>query len=150
MLSWYEHSFPELLGADPEINKFNVVQAVELALLLQETGEVSRAQGLLDRSLAVLPGITWLSNSRSAPLHARIYALLGDKEKAIQSLRQATDQGWRVFWWYFLEQDPALQSLHGQFGYQALKEEIEQDMALQLARVRKWEAEGSIISLSEN
>lgn len=150
MLSRYERSLPELLGDDPGINKFNVVQAVELALLLQETGEVTKARGLLDRSLAVLPDKTWLSNSRSAPLDARIYALLGDKEKAIQALRHATDQGWRVLWWYFLEQDPALQSLHGQFGYQALKEEIEQDMALQHARVRKWEAEGSISSWSEN
>ena len=150
MLSKYEQSFPELARADPEINKFNVAQAVEFAHVLQETGEASRSQRLLNRSLAALPTLTWLINTRSAPLDARIHALLGDKEKAMQSLRQAVDSGWRVFWWYFLEEDLALRSLHEQPGYQTLKEKIEQDMAIQLARVQKWKAEGVLSSLSEN
>ena len=74
----------------------------------------------------------------------RIYALQGEKRKALSALGQAIDQGWRIHWWYFLERDPNLESLHDEPEYQAMVAEIEADMAEQLARVREMERNGEL------
>jgi hypothetical protein len=74
-----------------------------------------------------------------------IHALRGDKEKALTALRQAVDQGWRIYWWITLEHDPILQPLHADPRFQAMKEEIEADMAEQLARVREQGATVDLI-----
>ncbi len=73
-----------------------------------------------------------------------IYALQGDKQKALSALRQAIDEGWRTLWWYFLKQDPSLESLHDEPEFQAMVAEIEADMAAQLARVREMEQSGEL------
>ena len=73
---------------------------------------------------------------------ARIYALKGDKQKALSALRQAIDEGWRFRWWYFLKHDPTLESMHAEPEFQAMVAEIEADMAAQLARVREMERNG--------
>jgi hypothetical protein len=65
----------------------------------------------------------------------QIYALQGDKQKALSALQQAIDEGWRSSWWYYLKYDPTLESLHDEPEYQAMVAEIEADMAEQLARV---------------
>ena len=79
----------------------------------------------------------------------RIYALQGEKRKTLSALRQAIDQGWRGLWWYFLRQDPNLESLHGEPEYQAMVAEIEADMAEQLARVREMERNGELEPIPE-
>jgi hypothetical protein len=79
----------------------------------------------------------------------RIYALQGEKRKALSALRQAIDQGWRGLWWYFLRQDSNLESLHGEPEYQAMVAAIEADMAEQLARVREMERNGELEPIPE-
>ncbi len=73
----------------------------------------------------------------------------GDKQKALAALRQAIDEGWRASWWYFLKQDPSLESLHDEPEYQAMIAEIETDMAAQLARVREMERNGELEPIPE-
>jgi len=68
----------------------------------------------------------------------------GDKQKALSALREAIDDGWRNTWWAELRYDPTLQSLHAEPEYQAMVEEIEADMAEQLARVREMERSGEL------
>ena len=77
----------------------------------------------------------------------QIYALQGDKQKALSALRQAINEGWRSSWWYFLKYDPILKSLHDEPEYQAMVAEIEADMAAQLARVREMEQAGEIAAI---
>ena len=79
----------------------------------------------------------------------QIYALQGDKQKALSALRQAVDEGWRDSWRYSLEHDSALESLHGEPEYQAMVAEIEADMAAQLARVREMERNGELEPIPE-
>ena len=79
----------------------------------------------------------------------RIYALRGDKQKALAALRQAIDEGWRYFWWYYLKYDPILASLHDEPEFQAMVAEIEADMAAQLARVREMERNGELEPIPE-
>ncbi|MCZ6569579.1 MAG: hypothetical protein O7B23_05400 [Deltaproteobacteria bacterium] len=52
-------------------------------------------------------------------------------------------------WWYFLERDPNLESLHGEPEYQAMVAEIEADMAEQLARVREMERNSELEPIPE-
>jgi hypothetical protein len=55
----------------------------------------------------------------------KIYALQGEKQKALSTLRQAIDEGWREFWWFYLKQDPILEPLHDEPEFQAMIAEIE-------------------------
>jgi hypothetical protein len=111
---------------------------------LTKTGEQERADLLLERSLRHLQirprlGFTgyWIDD-------VRIYALQGEKQKALAALRQAIDEGWRAWWSYFLERDPNLESLRGEPEFQAMVAEIEADMAAQLARVREMQRRGEL------
>jgi len=67
----------------------------------------------------------------------------------LAALRQAIDEGWRSQWWYFLERDPNLESLHGEPGFQPMLEEIRADMAAQLERVREMERRGELALTAE-
>ena len=74
----------------------------------------------------------------------QIYALQGKTEKALDALRQAIDNGWRVLWWYWLEHNQNLDSIRDEPEFQAMVVEIKADMAAQLARVRAMEASGEL------
>ncbi len=79
----------------------------------------------------------------------QIYALQGEKQKALAALRQAIDEGWRSFWWYYFKYDPNLESLHDEPEFQAMVAEIEADMAAQLERVREMERNGELEPIPE-
>ncbi len=79
----------------------------------------------------------------------RIYALRGEKQKALSALRQAINEGWRSLWWHSLRLDPGLESLHDEPEFQAMVAEIEADMAEQLARVREMERNGELEPIPE-
>ncbi len=67
----------------------------------------------------------------------------------MSALQRAIDEGWRDLWWYFLKQDPNLESLHDEPEFQAMVAEIEADMAAQLARVREMERNGELEPIPE-
>ena len=142
----YEHGYPALLSEDPpKIDDTNYGAAIDLAYFLSKTGEQERAELLLDRSLTFIQTIPrlgfwsghWISD-------VRIYALQGKTEKALAGLRQAIDEGWRIYWWFYLEHDPVLDSVRDEPEFQAMLEEIKADMADQLERVRAMEVSGDL------
>jgi len=139
----YEATYPELLEDDPEVMGRNWQAAIDLALILQKTGEAKRADRLLQRSLEHLQTLP-PRGANAEIAEVQIYALRGDPNKALSALRQAIDQGWRSRWWYSLRHDPNLASLHAEPAYQAMLAEIEADMATQLARVREMEQDGEL------
>jgi tetratricopeptide (TPR) repeat protein len=145
----YERTSPELLSEDePAIDEENFLIAIELALVLIRTGEQERADLLLDRSLEYIQTIPRLGDGYWVA-DVQIYALKGDKQRALSALRQAIDEGWRGLWWYFLKQNPNLESLHDEPEFQAMVAEIEADMAEQLARVREMERNGELKPIPE-
>jgi tetratricopeptide (TPR) repeat protein len=147
----YEKSFPELVNeGDPKIdNTGRYRAAIDLALVLSKTGEQERADLLLDRSLQHIQTLPRLGEPGYGIADVRIYALRGDKQKALSALRQAIDEGWRSSWWYFLKFDPTLESLHDEPEYQAMVAEIEADMAAQLERVKEMERNGELEPIPE-
>jgi TolB-like protein/Tfp pilus assembly protein PilF len=145
-----ERIAPELLNEDsPKIGNRNYRAAIDLALILSKTGEHERADRLLESSLQYIQRISRLGEFGYGIADVQIYALQGDKQKALSALQQAIDEGWRNSWWYYLKFDPNLESLNDEPEYQAMVAEIEADMAAQLARVREMERNGELERIPE-
>ena len=145
----FEKIAPELLNEDsPKIGNRNYRAAIDLALTLSKLGEHERANRLLESSLQYIQQIPRLGFGYGIA-DVQIYALRGDRQKALSALRQAIDEGWRNLWWYSLKQDQKLESLHDVPEYQAMVTEIEADMAAQLARVREMERNGELEPIPE-
>jgi hypothetical protein len=143
-LSLYEQTYPEVLKDDPKIDGSNWQPAIDVALVLSETGERGQANLLLIRSLRHIQTLPRLGIGGYGFADAQIYALQGDKQKALSALRQAIDEGYHFLWRYFLKYDPTLESLHDEPEFQAMVAEIEADMAAQLERVREMERNGEL------
>jgi tetratricopeptide (TPR) repeat protein len=146
----YEESYPELLNeGDPMVDGSNWGTAIGLALVLSKTGEQEHADLLLNRSLGHIQTRPRLGGSGYGIADVQIYALQGEKQKALSALRQAIDEGWRSLWRYSLKLDPNLESLHDEPEFQTMVAEIEADMAEQLARVREMERNGELEPIPE-
>jgi TolB-like protein/Tfp pilus assembly protein PilF len=146
----FEKIAPELLNEDsPKIGNGNYRAAIDLALISSEMGEQERADWLLESSLQYIQRIPRLGESGYGIADVQVYALQGDKQKALSALQQAIDEGWREFWWFYLKYDPILESLHDEPEFQAMVAEIEADMAAQLERVREMERNGELEPIPE-
>ncbi len=146
----YEKKHPELLNeGDPKVEFWNYRVAIDLASVLFKTGEEERANLLLNRSSQHIETVPRLSWSGYGISDVKIYAIRGDKKKALSALRQAVDEGWRSMWWYFLKLDPNLESIRNTPEFTAVIAEIEADMAEQLARVREMERNGELEPIPE-
>jgi len=149
--SLYQTHYPALLNDDEAaINVRNLIPATNLALVLTRTGEQDRADDLLDRSLAFVKGTQYFDYFSGSGITAvQIHALQGKTDAALAALRQATDAGWRRYWWYHAEHDPNLDSIRDEPEFQAMMDEIRTDMAVQLERVREMERNGEIAPVPE-
>jgi tetratricopeptide (TPR) repeat protein len=146
----YEESHPDLLGEDAPNTEFRYSEAeIDLAAVLVRTGEQERADLLLELAFERTQTLPRLGRFGYGIADVKIYALQGDKKRALSALRQAIDEGWRRLWWYSLRLDPSLESLHDEPEYQAMVAEIEADMAAQLARVREMERNGELEPIPE-
>jgi tetratricopeptide (TPR) repeat protein len=141
----YAQYYPELLQAiPPEVKRGNYAGAINLALILAGTGEVDRAEQLLEDSLRVLKTTPRLGRYGFQIADVMIYAIQGKKEKALAALREAIDDGWQFRARYLLEFDPTLFSLHPDPEYQAMVAEVKADLAEQLRRVQEMERRGEL------
>jgi TolB-like protein/DNA-binding winged helix-turn-helix (wHTH) protein/Tfp pilus assembly protein PilF len=147
----YEEHYPELLiDEDPRVDRHNFFQAIDLALILDKTGDPEQAELLRERSLQEFRSRPHGGGYRGKEIEdVQIYAQRGEKRKALLALRQAIDQGWRVGWWRWLKHKPDLEPLYDEPEYQAMLKEIEADMAAQLAHMREMERNGELAPIPE-
>jgi tetratricopeptide (TPR) repeat protein len=148
----YEEHYPELLHDEkPEIYPWKIQLAIDLALVLSNTGEQERANLLLNLALQYIGTETGVAG-------AQIYALQGEKTKALASLRQAIDNdsvvwsrwgAWEA-WWYYAEHSPNLDSIRNEPEFQSMMGEIRADMAEQLAQLQEWDANGELASIPKS
>jgi len=132
----YERGFPELLATSPAIDASNLGAAIDLALVLQKTGEAELAVELLRRAEAWV-----LARPRRGPRGygisaARIRLLLGQQSEALAMLQQAQQSGWRgPYWRYYRDFDPVLAPVRNDPEFKAVFAAIERDMARQRAEM---------------
>ena len=130
----YAEAFPELLAKElPQFRDRNAYAAIDLALVLQHTGEGNRAMALLDRSEAYLRTVPRLGASGYGIADVAIHALRGDTANALASLREAQRAGWLGSWRYARDLDPNLASIRNEPEFKAVFADIERDMARQRA-----------------
>lgn len=142
----YARYYPQLLSEhDPTIDTGNYRAAIDLALVLQRSGESAKAEKLLQLCasfISDLPRLGWWRGYWISDV--QILALQGRSADALDALRQAIGEGWRVFWWYYLIHEPNLESILEEPALIAIREEIELEMAAKMHRVREMENAGEI------
>jgi hypothetical protein len=135
--SRYLGAFPELLtNLLPVVDPSNYRAAIDLALVLQRTGERESAAQLLGRSDALIHNFLRMGVWGYGIADVHIHALRGEKSAALAALRDAERAGWRgPDWRYYREFDPNLVSIQDAPEFKAVFADIEQDMVQQRARL---------------
>ena len=132
----YEKTHPELIDTEGvQITPANLRLVIDLSMVLQRTGDVERANLLLENSRDVIQSMPRLGVWGFGISDVEIYALEGKKNRALAALRLAIDEGWRVGWWR-ARSNLNLELLHDEPDFQALLAKIETDMAAQREALR--------------
>jgi TolB-like protein/Tfp pilus assembly protein PilF len=128
----YERNFPELLAEPPALDAWNYRAAVDLALVLQETGEHERAAELLRRAEAWVLTSQRLGRFGYGLADVQIRLLRGQHGEALELLREAERAGWRgPYWRYHRDFDPVMGPIRSHAEFKAVFADIERDMTRQ-------------------
>lgn len=132
----YEEFFPELLTDAPGvIDGTNFLAAIDVAELLLLDDEETLARSLLARVESHIANVPRLGDFGHMVTDARIHALRGNIDLALQVLRQAVNENWRFGWRFFMEVDTVLEPLRSHPEFDSIYRELSTDMAAQLERV---------------
>lgn len=141
-LERYREAKPDLFENEaPVIDATNFGWAIEIANVLIRAGQRDHADILLQGALSAILTRPRLGFSGYGISDVEIYALLGDREFALDLLARAVGEGWRSGWRIGTERNDNLASLHSDPRYQAVLTEIEADMEAQLNRVNALRGE---------
>ena len=134
----YEQVNPELLGAEsPKIDGTNFLLAIDLSLVLQQTGETGRADDLLQGSLDFARSLPRMGFLGSNMAYVQTLALQGQNPAALDALRELAKEGYAEAWRYYRDFDPNLASIRNEPRFKAVFADIERNMARQRAELAK-------------
>ena len=108
-------------------------------------GETERAAELL-ANMEVYVDNRMVNYGWDYRIRAQIYAARGRNDDAIEALRKTIDSG-NLAWWPMLFDGFQFDGIRGDPRFQALIDEISDEMAVQLERVREMERNGDIPTL---
>jgi TolB-like protein/Tfp pilus assembly protein PilF len=129
----YADAYPELLADNPTVNLANLNAAIDLALVLQRTGERARASDLLDSCEEAISHIPRMGTFGYGLSDVAIYALRGDKAQALVKLREARKAGWPIP--YQRDFDPNFEFIRDDPEFKAIFADASRDLAQQGARL---------------
>ena len=128
----YEDNFPEFAGQKMlKVTRKNYGAAIDYAYLLYLAGENGRLRQILLPVLDYLPEIDRLGLRGMYIDDVQALTMLGETDKALETLADAVTEGWRRNWRLFLG-SPSLDSIRDDPRFIAQKEILEADMAAQL------------------
>jgi TolB-like protein/Tfp pilus assembly protein PilF len=125
---------------DPRVSRATLFPAINLSLAYERAGRDECAARLLDGALAVIRQMPRLGQRGYGIADVEIYARLGQTRLALDTLRQAIDEGFRMAWWSQGEISPHMASLRDEPEFIGMMNEIRAAMADQLERLRKRES----------
>jgi tetratricopeptide (TPR) repeat protein len=135
--NWYLDVHPELFEDPPDVTSDNIIAAADLVLLLQRSGEPEQADTLNREAMA------WYEATQPATSHGfltsivdvSLLALNGDRDSALNRLRQAVEQGWKFDWpWHWANKN--LDSIRDDPVFTELENRMNTETAEQLAAIR--------------
>jgi tetratricopeptide (TPR) repeat protein len=143
--SRYARAFRELTEPEvPKVDPSNFRAAIDLALVLLLLDEKDRANDLLEGSLRLIGTMPRLGINGYDICDVRILALQQRPERALDALREAVDGGWRLWSWFYLENDPNLNSIRDEPEFQRLYAKLRADLAIQAQHVQQLQASGEL------
>jgi TolB-like protein/Tfp pilus assembly protein PilF len=135
VIDFVEAGFPQLAGDAPIVDDFTSWPARLLAQAYIETGQRDKGLTLLaelERAverMRKLQGTGWVAGNEDA----QIYAMRGEKDRALDALETAVDAGW-MFYSFGLPNDPSFDAYKNDPRFLA----IVQKLADRLAEERQW------------
>ncbi len=136
---------PQLLRDQPLVTENNIVQATDLALLLQLAGRTGEADRLLEAVIEAYDQpyfTTGAARFHVVSAKAEALALLGEEQAALAELRRIIDNGWRYAWRWETDLNPNFNRLRESREFQAMVSELEADMAQQRINLQTMISEG--------
>jgi TolB-like protein len=143
---------PRLLGDQPLVTGKNIVQATDLALLLQLAGRTDEADRLLETVIESYDQPYFTTGSgrfHVAAVKAEALAQLGQEQAALEELRRIIDNGWRFAWRWETDLNPNFNGLRESGEFRGMISELEVDMARQRSQVQAMTVNGEIGPLPE-
>ena len=142
-LDWYRKIFPELLREDPDVNRANIMAAVDLALLLNMAGREDELLVLAEKSLDLMDSMPRMAFTGLGLLDVELYAILGDRDSAIASLQEANNAGLVAYVDLELHY-PNLANIAGDAEFQRVIGLIQDRVRSELNKVREMENAGRL------
>jgi hypothetical protein len=140
-LEVYREIYPGLFLDTPDVNRANLQAAVDLVLLLQQVGEETDASKLADSAFPVLRKTPVNATYGKFLLEVELFAILGDRDKAIDTLAAIVDAGWNS---YVSPHNPNLAGIAEDPEYLRLTGVIQERVDAELAKVREMEENGQL------
>lgn len=141
----YQSLYPELFDEDNlEIHLGNRWAAADLVIVLANEGRDRHARKLVDALVATLDTQVRLGENGYWIDDARAYASIGKNELALNRLRTAVDEGWRMLTWYHLDRDPSLASIRDEPEFEEIRAHIQMDLAAQAERLNELKSSGEL------
>ncbi len=136
-LTAYREHRPALFKNPPEVAVINIYTAADLALLLRHSGQPEAADALIDAAIG------WYERSQFDGIHGylttigdvQLFALSGDEQRAMRTLREAVEAGW-VYDWRWHIGNKNLDSIRDEPEFREIVVELEEKMATQLAAIK--------------
>lgn len=122
------------------ITGFRMYFASWYAAALKEAGRSSESLEVADAAITELQdqhdqGVRYTFLISMQQMFAANFAVRGERERALAALRQSVAEGDRAAGWWRI--DPTFVSLHDDVGFIALADEVDADLAEQLARLEE-------------
>ena len=142
---------PDLVSGTEPVDAYNVLPALDLAAAWSRTGDATSANAMLTRVQAFFNGPSVPAVPYFEFIHARMHALRGESELALQALERAYQRGFRQTWavdvqpqpfLYIdpIDVDPAFASLRKDQRFARWLARLNADNAAQLERLRTHDA----------
>jgi tetratricopeptide (TPR) repeat protein len=145
----YREFYPMLFRDSPDVNRTNIMAAVDLVLMLKMTGQENAFLVLAKASLDLMKSMPRMAANGIFLLDVELYAILGDRDSAIESLRAANDAG-LVFYLDSEQYYPNLAKIADDPEYQRLIGLIQDRVAEELRKIREMERAGRLARTPED